>query len=89
MTGSQAVGEELAQEAFLGLLREETPPGWARAQLPRPLTGVILYAAGGLAGWFISPWLGILSIVAMIIYHAFTSEGVRRRGPARRDRPEA
>jgi uncharacterized membrane protein len=60
------------------LLTEGTDPDWPRAQLPRPATGVILYTVGGLAGWLIRPEIGLLSIVAMIIYHAFTAEGVRR-----------
>ncbi len=58
------------------LLVEPGETVWARAQLRRPLTGVALFSAGGLAGWFISPVIGLVSIVAMIIYHAFTSEGV-------------
>jgi uncharacterized membrane protein len=62
-----------------GLLVETTEPGWIRAQLPRPITGIVLFGVGGLAGWFISPVIGLLCIVAMIVYHAVTSEGVRRR----------
>jgi cytochrome c oxidase subunit IV len=33
-----------------------------------------------LLGWFVAPPLGILLFVAMIVYHAWTSEGLR---PAR------
>jgi hypothetical protein len=62
------------------LLTEDTDPAWIRAQLSRPLTGVLLFVLGGLAGWFVSPVVGVVCIVVMIVYHAVTSEGVRRRG---------
>jgi uncharacterized membrane protein len=61
------------------LLTKGTEPSWARAQLPRPITGVVLFTAGGLAGWLFSPIIGLISIVVMIVYHAVTAEGVRQR----------
>ena len=61
------------------LLDELTDTGWARAQLPRPIVGMVLFTLGGLAGFFLTPVVGLIAIVAMIVYHAATSEGVRRR----------
>lgn len=61
------------------LLTPATEPGWARAQLPRPATGVALFAFGAIAGWLLSPVIGLICLVAMIFYHAFTSEGLHPR----------
>jgi uncharacterized membrane protein len=58
------------------LLQSGTTPGYERQQLRRPLTGIGLYAVGGLAGWFISPIVGLICIIIMIAYHALTSEGL-------------
>ncbi|WP_200216076.1 hypothetical protein [Micromonospora coerulea] len=44
----------------------------------------MLYLFSGALGWFVSPLLGVIGIVVMILYHALTSEGVRRRWPHRR-----
>ena len=58
------------------LLERGTTAGYARKQLARPITGIALYVISGLAGWFISPVAGLVSIILMIIYHAVTSEGL-------------
>jgi hypothetical protein len=46
----------------------------------RPLTGLALYALSGLAGWFIAPVVGLISIILVLIHHAVTSEGLHE-GP--------
>ncbi|MEE6260300.1 TMEM175 family protein [Plantactinospora sonchi] len=51
---------------------------YVRSQVLRPLTGLILYSLSGILGWFVNPTLGLVLIIAMVIYHAFTSEGLRR-----------
>ncbi len=51
--------------------------GYIRAQLPRPVTGIVLYGLSGLVGWFVGPVLGVVVFVVMIVYHAVTSEGLR------------
>ena len=58
------------------LLQSGTTRGYERQQLRRPLTGIGLYATGGLAGWFLSPIAGLICIIIMIAYHALTSEGL-------------
>ena len=49
-----------------------------RTQRLRPVTGLILYGLSGLLGWFVSPLLGLIGVIVMIIYHAVTSEGLPR-----------
>ena len=56
------------------------------AQRVRPLTGMVLYLVSGAVGWFVSPVIGAIGIVVMIVYHALTSEGVRR-GRLHRPKP--
>jgi uncharacterized membrane protein len=51
---------------------------YLRAQQPRPVTGIILYGLSGVVGWFVDPIVGVAVFVVMIIYHAVTSEGLRR-----------
>jgi uncharacterized membrane protein len=53
---------------------------YLRAQLPRPLTGIVLYGLSGVVGWFVDPGVGAAVFVVMIVYHAMTSEGVRKLG---------
>lgn len=69
---------------FLHLLRHPelrvpgVDDGYLRAQVPRPVTGIVLYGLSGVLGWFVNPVLGVATFVLMIIFHAATSEGVRR-----------
>jgi len=60
------------------LLRRGVSPEYARTQRLRPVTGLILYGLSGLLGWFVSPLLGLVGVIVMIIYHAATSEGLPR-----------
>ncbi|MHA4947408.1 TMEM175 family protein [Micromonospora sp. SD19] len=60
------------------LLDRRVTPGYVRTQRLRPITGLILYGLSGLLGWFVSPVLGLIGVIAMIAYHAVTSEGLPR-----------
>jgi TMEM175 potassium channel family protein len=56
------------------LIDSRVPRGEFAAQVSRPSSGSSLYAAAALLGWFVHPLLGILIFVAMIGYHAGTSQ---------------
>ncbi|MEU4173352.1 TMEM175 family protein [Streptomyces sp. NPDC026665] len=64
------------------LLEDSTHQDYARAQRVRPITGITLYSVSGIASWFIHPIAGLICIIAMIAYHAFTSEGLLERVPS-------
>ncbi|MET8348470.1 MULTISPECIES: TMEM175 family protein [unclassified Micromonospora] len=66
------------------LLQRGVSPGYVRTQRLRPVTGLVLYGLSGLLGWFVNPMLGLIGVIVMIVYHAFTSEGLRRRRTAGR-----
>jgi len=51
--------------------------GTFAAQVSRPLVGVFLYAVAALLGWFIHPLLAIVIFAFMVVYHAWTSQGLR------------
>jgi uncharacterized membrane protein len=53
-------------------------PGYFAAQRSRPWIGVITYGVAIVSGWWFSPWLAIFIFFLMVIYHAYTSEGVSR-----------
>ncbi|MFC0032689.1 TMEM175 family protein [Micromonospora chaiyaphumensis] len=57
-----------------------------RAQEIRPITGLVLYGLTGLVALVVSPILGLVGIIVMIIFHGVTSEGLPRwrRWAARR-----
>jgi uncharacterized membrane protein len=66
----------------LYLLQPGVTSAYLRTQRMRPLTGLGLYVVCGLGGWFISPIVGLVCIIVVIVYHAFTSEGIHE-GAAR------
>lgn len=68
-------------------LAPDVPQGFFRAQRGRPWVGVIAYAMAALGGWFINPWLAILVFAFMVVYHAWSSEGVSIRRPVERAVP--
>jgi len=51
------------------------PRGYFAAQRSRPWVGVIAYAASVAAALLASPWIAIAIFVAILIYHAWSSEG--------------
>ncbi|WP_049564093.1 TMEM175 family protein [Streptomyces sp. SBT349] len=62
------------------LLEPTVTTSYLRAQRIRPLTGVVLYAVCGSSAWFITPWLGLVCVIVVILYHGLTSEGLHE-GP--------
>ncbi|HYC94428.1 MAG TPA: TMEM175 family protein [Sphingomicrobium sp.] len=65
-------------------LAPTVPSGYFYAQRSRPWIGVFAYVVAILGGWLINPWLAILIFVLMVIYHAWTSEGVSHRNRTER-----
>lgn len=47
-----------------------------RAQLIRPLMGVLLYPASAFLGWYVHPLLAVVIFVFMVAYYAVTSQGI-------------
>ena len=56
------------------LVDPEVPPAYFHAQWTRPWTGVVMYVSAGLLG-FAHPVIGLVLFIAMVVYHAETSEG--------------
>lgn len=69
------------------LVDPEVPAAYFHEQRARPWTGVALYSVAALLG-FVHPMLGLLLFVAMVVYHALTSEGTKPKvGPAKPAKP--
>ena len=61
------------------LLKPEIRGGSFAKEMSRPIIGGVSYAIAALLGWFVHPVLAIAVFVFMVIYHAFTCQGVRRK----------
>lgn len=61
-------------------LAPDVPRGYFAAQRSRPWIGVAAYAAAIAGGVLLTPWLGVAIFVALVVFHAWTSEGVRTAG---------
>ncbi|HUJ72859.1 MAG TPA: TMEM175 family protein [Verrucomicrobiae bacterium] len=59
------------------LLRPGVDPELVAAQVRRPIVGVVSYTLAALTGWFIHPLCAIGFFIFMVLYHAWTSQGVR------------
>lgn len=61
-------------------LAPDVPPGYFAAQRSRPWVGVASYASAVGAGMFVAPWFGIAIFLLIVIYHAWTSDGLGSGG---------
>jgi uncharacterized membrane protein len=57
-------------------LAPAAPPGYFGAQRRRPWIGVACYLTAILAALMISPWVGMIILASVVVFHALTSEGV-------------
>lgn len=58
------------------LAYDDVPDTEFRGQYSRPIVGVAAYVLAGILGWFVNPWLAIIIFVGMVLYHAWTSQGL-------------
>ena len=77
---SSVVGRVPYLHRHAELIDSRVPEGEFAAQVRRPVVGVVRYAIAAFLGWFVHRFLGILIFVAMIGYHAWTSQGVKKKG---------
>jgi uncharacterized membrane protein len=63
------------------LLTDGTSAQAFRQQIVRPIFGVVMYVVAALLGWFVHPTVSVFIFVAMILFHAWTSQGVRGLRP--------
>jgi uncharacterized membrane protein len=59
------------------LAHPRVPEAEFRRQYPRPIVGIVSYAAAAVLGWYLSPLLSGLIFIGMVVYHAWTSQGTR------------
>jgi uncharacterized membrane protein len=59
------------------LLASEAAAGDFAKQYSRPIVGIAAYVMAAAAGWFFHPLIALAIFVLMLLYHAWTSEGVR------------
>jgi hypothetical protein len=62
-----------------GVVAPRVPEGTFAAQISRSIVGVVLYELAGLLGWLVHPVLTILYFVIMLAYHAWTSQGIKKK----------
>jgi uncharacterized membrane protein len=58
------------------LLEAERTARYFARQWTRPVIGVVAYLVAAAAGWLLHPAIGIAVLACMVIYHAWTSQGL-------------
>jgi uncharacterized membrane protein len=48
-------------------------------EVSRPIVGILSYALAAVLGWFVHPLLAVALFVFMVLYHAWTCQGIRSR----------
>ena len=61
------------------LVKPDVPSGTFAPQVLRPALGVLLYITAALLGWFVHPGIAILIFILIVVYYAWTSQGIRSR----------
>ena len=59
------------------LLEENVATRHFGEQYSRPIVGVVAYLVAGIAGWLVHPLIAIVIFVVMVLYHAWTSQGIK------------
>lgn len=68
------------------LLRSNVPQDMFANQLVRPVLGILLYIIAALLGWLVHPAIAVAIFIFVVIYYAWTSQGVHSFGSAWRNR---
>lgn len=61
------------------LVETGVPANYLAKQYVRPIVGVAAYLVAAAAGWLVHPAVAIAIFVGMIVYHAWTSQGIASR----------
>jgi uncharacterized membrane protein len=64
------------------LIEAGVPANWFAKQYMRPIVGIAAYLVAAVAGWLVHPVIGIAIFLAVIVYHAWTSQGIAGQGIA-------
>jgi uncharacterized membrane protein len=60
------------------LLKPHLPPNVFAVELLRPATGIMLYLAAVVLGWFVHPFAAVGLFIFVVGYYAWTSQGLHR-----------
>ncbi len=60
------------------LLKPHLPPNVFAVEVLRPATGMMLYLAAMVLGWFVHPVVAVGIFIFVVSYYAWTSQGLRR-----------
>jgi uncharacterized membrane protein len=61
------------------LLKAGTTTDIFKAQVKKPLTGIVLYFVSGMLGWMVHPGIAVMIFIFMVSYYAWTSQGMKLR----------
>ena len=59
------------------LVKEGVPARMFRSQWRRPLFGVMCYTIAAVLGWFVHPIAAVIIFIVVVVYYAWTSQGIR------------
>lgn len=58
------------------LLKPNLPPGIFASQVKRPATAIVCQILAAALGWFVHPILAVALFTFVVLYHAWTSQGI-------------
>lgn len=58
------------------LLKPNLPPGIFPSRVKRPATAIICQILAAAPGWFVHPILAVALFTFVVLYHAWTSQGI-------------
>ena len=61
------------------LMKPNVADDFFAPQVKRPAIGIVLYVVGAAMGWFLQPLIGVAVFILIIVYYAWTSQGIDSR----------